>query len=358
MKYNKNTFFYLENGKIVACHSLSQDYYELDLEHFKRLIEKSKDLPSQASKDKIDQDLSSGGLLSDKLDDQLQAWEGDPISFYCHQGTRIYAQNSPVLDEDSFCEEFIKVSSAVKEIPPKGIPDYVQQIKLPDPDLSIFRKSSFYDVIKKRKTSRNFDPVSLDLKDLSSLLYLCFGPIHGTVWEDFEQHHIPSLGQRRSSPSATGLQGCDAYLVILNANDIEQGIYYYASDAHTLYRLKNTFDDRSLVYALGDQFWAKNLSAGLFIVNDMRRTWIKDKKARGYLAAYLEAGHLSQTILLTATALGLHTWITGSFRDDVVEEKLQLKNSPCFASFFIGLGFGDNGSIPEKFIKTISSKTL
>ena len=101
-------------------------------------------------------------------------------------------------------------------------------------------------------------------------------------------------------------------------------------------------------------FGQKNLGAGIFIVNDMRRTWIKDKKARGYLAAYLEAGHVSQMVLLSATSLGLHTWITGTFRDDYVSEMLQLIDVPCFASFFIGLGYGDNSSIPKKFLEKLT----
>src|SRR5690606_31824833 len=101
--------------------------------------------------------------------------------------------------------------------------------------------------------------------------------------------------------------GCDAYLVALDVNGLESGIYLYSAESHLLYQLKNSVNDDSIIYAMSDQFWAKNLSAGIFIVNDMRRTWIKDKKARGYLAAYLEAGHISQTILLSATTLGLHT---------------------------------------------------
>jgi SagB-type dehydrogenase family enzyme len=355
MKYNKNTFCYIEDGKVIACNSLSQDYYELDADHLKKLIEKSVDQPNHTPPEEIEQNLLAGGLLLTQAG-EVMPWEGDPISFYAHQGTRIISQHTPRLDEDALCEEFSELSCAVQEAPPKYIPEYVKEIKLEVPDFMAFKNHSFYDVVKNRKTCRNFIKKPIDVELLSSLLYFCLGPIHGTTWEDFEKYSIQALGARHSSPSAAGMQGCDAYLAALNVTGLEPSIYLYSAEKHSLYQLKKRFEDDTLIYAMNDQFWAKNLSAGIFIVNDMRRTWVKDKKARGYLAAYLEAGHLSQTILLAATALELSTWITGTFRDDVVNEKLQLTGSPCFASFFIGLGVGNNCSIPETFTKTLLNK--
>lgn len=341
----------MDNGNIVACNSLSQDYYELDPDHFQMLLEKSKEYCNTERPGEIEKSLSSGGLLVDKIEEKTMPWEGDPISFYSHQGTRIISKYITQLDENAFCAEFTELSCSIQAAPPKYIPEHIREIKLAEPDLADFKNASFYDVIKNRKTSRNFVKKPIEFSLINSLLYSCFGLIHGQSWEDFEKYNIHAFGARRSSPSAAGMQGCDAYLIALNVDGLEPGVYLYSAEAHLLYQLKNKFDDSSLIHAMSDQFWAKNLSAGIFIVNDMRRTWIKDKKARGYLAAYLEAGHVSQTALLSATALGLHTWITGTFRDDVVDEMLQLKGSPCFASFFVGLGYGSNCSIPDKFLE-------
>ena len=356
MKYNKDTFFYVDNGKIIACVSSSQDYYEVDPEYFTRIVKRSAENSIDAPFDNVDNELISNNIFIENLSNDELPWEGDPISYYSHQGTRIHSLTAPRMDADEVCKELIELACAVKEVPPKHVPNYLNEIKLPEPNLDLFKESSLFTAVKNRKTSRNFVHQMIDIEHLASLLYFSFGPIHGKTWEDFEKLNIPALGNRRSSPSAAGMQGCDAYLVVLNGKGIERGIYLYSGDSHSLYELKSKFDDMTLIAAVDDQFWAKDLSAGIFLVNDMRRTWIKDKKARGYLAAYLEAGHLSQTILLSATALGIHTWITGTFKDDIVNEKLQLLNSPCFASFFVGLGFGSNSSIPEKFIETIERK--
>ena len=358
-QYNRNVFYCLEDGKVIACNTLSQEYYELEEEYFKRLLTASNNNSHLLPNDNFKKELLEGGLLLEDKSEPSISWEGDPISFFCHQGTRILSQYTPKLRDEEVCGDFISLSSSsAKEIPARYIPEYSERILLQEPNLDYFNDPSLYKVTKNRKTCRNFDNKSVEVDLLASLLYFCFGPIHGKVWEDFEQYNIPSYGLRRSSPSATGLQGCDAYLVALNVEGLEKGIYYYSSDEHCLYRLKNILDDEGLIYATNDQFWAKNLSAGIFIVNDMRRTWVKDKKARGYLAAYLEAGHVSQTILLAATSLKLQTWLTGTFRDDVVDNLLQLKGSPCFASVFVGMGYGDNGSIPKKFIETIRQQHL
>ena len=351
---NKHVFFYLEEGKVIACNTLSQEYYELEDEYFHHLLTASNNNSNILPNDDISKELIEGELLIQKDECPSQLWEGDPISYFSHQGSRILSKYVPQLSDDQVCEDFINLSaSSSQEIPPRYTSEYINCIFLPEPILEKFDNSSLLNVIKSRKTCRNFIKKPIDLQPLSSLLYFCFGPIHGKTWEDFEKHNIPSYGLRGSSPSATGLQGCDAYLVALNVEGLEKGIYQYSSKEHSLYQLKNSLNSNGLIYATNDQFWAENLSAGIFIVNDMRRTWIKDKKNRGYLASYLEAGHISQTLLLASTALGLQTWITGTFRDDIVDDLLQIKGSPCFASFFVGLGYGDNNSIPKKFIETL-----
>lgn len=351
---NKDVFFYFEEGKVIACNTISQEYYELEDDYFHRLIEASNNNSNDFINDDISKELIEGELLTNKGEFPLQSWEGDPISYFSHQGSRILSKYVPQLSDDQVCEDFINLSSSSSQkIPARYTSEYINCISLPEPILERFNDSSLLNVVKNRKTCRNFINKPIELQPLSSLLYFCFGPIHGKTWDDFEKHNLPSYGLRGASPSATGLQGCDAYLVALNVDQLEKGIYHYSSKDHSLYHLKTSIDSNGLIYATNDQFWAKNLSAGVFIVNDMRRTWVKDKKHRGYLASYLEAGHISQTLLLASTALNLQTWITGTFRDDIVDDLLQIKGSPCFASFFVGLGYGDNSSIPKKFIETL-----
>jgi nitroreductase len=57
--------------------------------------------------------------------------------------------------------------------------------------------------------------------------------------------------------------------------------------------------------------------------------------------AFVEAGHLSQTFQLVATALGLNTWLTGAFADQQVERLLNIEGSAEQPLFFVGCGQSD-----------------
>ena len=207
--------------------------------------------------------------------------------------------------------------------------------------------------MKNRKTSRNFQYNEITLEELSTLLFVGFGQFHGSEWDELNEHDLEALAERRSSPSAGGLQMLDAFIVVFNVNGLEKGIYQYIPSEHKLNLVNNHITEDELIYMLTDQYWAEGLAAGIFITADMQRMWIKDPGHKGYLCAYLESGHVSQTLLLSATALKHQTFITGAFRDDIVSQKFNLPDS-MFSTFFIGLGHGINKAVPEQILKYLN----
>lgn len=68
--------------------------------------------------------------------------------------------------------------------------------------------------------------------------------------------------------------------------------------------------------------------------------------------AYVEAGHISQTFQLVATALGLATWLTGALSDERVELLLGLEESAEQPLFFVGGGYGD-GQVQCKELRAL-----
>jgi nitroreductase len=68
--------------------------------------------------------------------------------------------------------------------------------------------------------------------------------------------------------------------------------------------------------------------------------------------AYVEAGHISQTFQLAATALGLDTWLTGALSDERVEQLLGLQDAAEQPLFFVGCGQGD-GQVQCKELKAL-----
>ena len=92
---------------------------------------------------------------------------------------------------------------------------------------------------------------------------------------------------------------------------------------------------------LGGQHFINNLPLGLFITARFDRLWWKYEHSRAYRMAFVEAGHLSQTFQLVATALGLNTWLTGAFADQQVEALLNLEGSAEQPLLFVGCGQSD-----------------
>lgn len=288
--------------------------------------------------------------------EQYTLWEGDPASFFSHQSSRLLSQDHLVLEDDHHIDLFSDMSKNAVNLPAPYVPKFIKEILLPPAKTSDIENKSFTSVIRKRKTSRNFDQGPISLDKISTLLYFSMGLIHGTEWAEFDTNDIPSYGIRTASPSTTGLQGCEGYLVVQNVTGLEKGIYLYSRENHSLYQTQDSLENTFFSYATLDQFWSSNLSAGIFIVTEMKKMWVKNKLNRSYLMCYADAGHLSQTILLTATALGIHTWMSGTFRDDYVSKSLQIDGTSRFASFFVGLGYGNNESIPQKFIDKFKGK--
>jgi nitroreductase len=64
--------------------------------------------------------------------------------------------------------------------------------------------------------------------------------------------------------------------------------------------------------------------------------------------AFVEAGHLSQTFQLVATALGLNTWLTGAFGDTQVETLLNLEGCSEQPLFFVGCGESDGQAMCQE----------
>jgi nitroreductase len=67
----------------------------------------------------------------------------------------------------------------------------------------------------------------------------------------------------------------------------------------------------------------------------------KYRHSHSYRVALFDAGHLSQTALLLATAVGIRTWVTAGFFDDEVRNALQIPptSTEC-PLLIIGLGTG------------------
>jgi SagB-type dehydrogenase family enzyme len=132
----------------------------------------------------------------------------------------------------------------------------------------------------------------------------------------------PTRRGRRVYPSAGALYPVDIVAVIGAVDGVDPAGYVYDPLGHSLHRRVDVDAGQLHTLAtLGDPVPSSSVTFAL--VATFARTRAK-YGLRGYRFALLEAGHLAQALITTATALGLTALPWGGFLDRRVDDALDL----------------------------------
>jgi SagB-type dehydrogenase family enzyme len=314
--------------------------HELDLNYASRLAQLINNPELFDTHNIIDTQLLSADILTvSKIDNPQWGW--DELSKIYHIGTQnIPCEHAPQNIHEwsrlylAHCNEVLASPAPATNRPTL---ESGQRIALPAP--RVLSDDSLGNVLLQRKTCRSYTGATIALIDVGTLLYLSLGYLRERD-NDRDDSIAQGLSARRSSPSAGGLNACEGFLLVQNVEDLEPGIYAYHPADHTLSRV-NPLPEPALGQLLGGQHFIDNLPLGLFITARFDQLWWKYEHSRAYRMAFVEAGHLSQTFQLVATALGLNTWLTGAFADQQVERLLNIEGSAEQPLFFVGCGQSD-----------------
>jgi SagB-type dehydrogenase family enzyme len=172
------------------------------------------------------------------------------------------------------------------------------------------------DVIRHRRSQRNFTGESLGKEHLAALLALSVG-ITGEYCDAMATYTL------RVFPSAGALYPLEVYPLILNVSGIEPGVYHYDVRQHAL-ELLHSGDIRDIVF---ENCMRQDFVHQASLVLAMTAVFQRSKARygeRGYRFALLEAGHAAQNMYLVATALGLGVVSIGDFLDDPINDLLEI----------------------------------
>jgi SagB-type dehydrogenase family enzyme len=210
------------------------------------------------------------------------------------------------------------------------------------------REVPFFNALRKRRTAREFSGRPISFKELSTLVYYTWGRISSYKTREFgELLH-------RTSPSAGARHPIETYAIINGVSSMENGIYHYSVRDHSLELLRaGDFKERCVALTAGHA-WTRNASAIFIMTAVVARTAWKYRVARAYRAFLLDAGHLSQSFLLTATALGLAAFCIGIVSDDLIEQELNIDGVSETVIFVVGVGHHSRALIRKT---NLSSKT-
>jgi putative peptide maturation dehydrogenase len=183
------------------------------------------------------------------------------------------------------------------------------------------RKGELYDVLLRRQTTRSFDRTApLAQWELAVILRYVFG-YHG---------YVPLLGQvttlKRTSPSAGGFHPIEAYPLIMAVDELDPGLYHYNAAEHALELLAPLGVDEARAAAnafVCGQTYFGDANVLLVLAARFDRAFWKYRNHRKALTALMmDAAHLSQTLYLVATELGLGAFVTAAVNNVDIEERL------------------------------------
>lgn len=161
---------------------------------------------------------------------------------------------------------------------------------------------SLEEVIKKRRSVRNFKNIKIKEENLSQILWSAYGIT------DIKNNF-------KSIPSAGATYPLEIYFI----ND--EGLYHYFSEEHSIEIIKKGDLRKQLSSACLNQDFISQASLCIIICAVYERTTIYYGE-RGLRYIYFEAGHCAQNICLQSVALGLDSVCIGTFYDKEVKKML------------------------------------
>lgn len=180
--------------------------------------------------------------------------------------------------------------------------------------------AGLWETLYSRRSRRAFGTTPVPARTLATLLHVAAGRVPGVREWALDAHQTAF----KTSPSGGGRHPTDLYPIVRRVSDVPSGIYRYDGLTHRLSPIRGAVTDSDVRTLCGDQDWAIEAALILVYTSVFPRSMYKYDAARTYRVLLLDAGHLSQTVYLLATALGLHMTFTGAIRDEVAEDFLQL----------------------------------
>jgi putative peptide maturation dehydrogenase len=183
------------------------------------------------------------------------------------------------------------------------------------------RKGELYDVLLRRRTTRSFDRgAPLAQWEFAVVLRYVFG-YHG---------YVPLLGQmttlKRTSPSAGGFHPIEAYPLILAVDELDPGLYHYNPAEHALELLAPLGVDEARAaanaFVCGQTYFGDANVLLVLAARFDRAFWKYQNHRKALTALMMDAAHLSQTLYLVATELGLGAFVTAAINNVDIEERL------------------------------------
>jgi putative peptide maturation dehydrogenase len=199
------------------------------------------------------------------------------------------------------------------------------------------RDGGLYDALMRRRTARSFDQQRrLTREQLATVLHYVWG-CHGlsTLSEDVAL-------VKKTSPSGGGLHPIEVYPLVRDVDGVEPGLYHYEVSGHALELVaplaRADVEELIVEFTAGQAYFCGAHVVFLMTARFHRSFWKYRQNPRAYAVVLMDAAHLSQTLYLVCTELGLGAFVTAAINAGNIEERLGLDGFSEGAVLVCGCG--------------------
>lgn len=185
-------------------------------------------------------------------------------------------------------------------------------------DLMSPKEDRIGELLKNRKSIRDYTNKELSFEDFSTLMANSFG-MKDTFMGAYSLKEYPV----KMTNSQGGLNYLDMYLFINNVEDVESGIYYYNFLKHQLIQL-DYGNVRPIISKIHyqNEFTTYSNMLVMYIADLKRVSW--KYLRRSYRFAHVDTGIAAANLQISSENLGLGTCMVAGYLEHEVEKYLQL----------------------------------
>ncbi|OTN83646.1 SagB/ThcOx family dehydrogenase [Enterococcus faecium] len=182
-------------------------------------------------------------------------------------------------------------------------------------------RKDILDIIKCRKSIRDYSEKSISIEEFFELIKYSFGyrdyetGIYG--FQDFPVSYTPSAG---------GLACVSHYIIVRNVTGLDKGLYRYNRVSENLEYLSKGNFYYKLPQFLFETGFAQNSAFIVLLYADMNKIAWKYGE-RGYRFAHLDAGVLAQNLHLLAMKYSIGSCMIAGYQDNEIRKIFSLGQS-------------------------------
>jgi SagB-type dehydrogenase family enzyme len=233
----------------------------------------------------------------------------------------IYHENSKLRTTDMSLYawiSFVSSSPDIRNIISKPFSHYEGYKSIPLSKNFSRTSLSFEEVVINRRSVRDFTGDAMSLETLAKILFLGDGVVKTMHFSDGANWPV------RTAPSGGGLFPIEMHAVVMNVKGLSQGLYIYNPEEHALKQILEKDLTDYLVNSSPAMEQSIRKASVCIILNAIVPRQKFKYGERAYRFALLEAGHITQNILLAAQAENLGAVAVGGYLDDDIDRLLSL----------------------------------